>query len=190
MSYSQITGHRSMIFDGVRNAAYARALEKAIRPDSVVMDLGAGLGVHGFNAARLGAAQVHLVEPASVMEATAMVAKGNNFNNVHIHTCRAEELELDTPVDVLVSVFTGHFLLTEDLLPSLFRARDKFLAPGGTMIPDRGRMEVMPVSAPGFYQRFIDSWNSYPEHAHEHEATEIDAVACLAREGLQQIAID
>jgi hypothetical protein len=44
-----------MIFDGVRNGAYARALAKVITPNTTVMDLGAGLGVHGLMAAKLGA---------------------------------------------------------------------------------------------------------------------------------------
>ena len=119
MSYSDVTGHHSMVFDNLRNAAYTRALQKVVGPTTTVMDLGAGLGVHGLSAAMLGAAKVHLVEPAPVLEVAGKVAADNGLNNVHCHNCRAEELELDGKVDVLVSVFTGNFLLTEDLLPSL-----------------------------------------------------------------------
>ena len=68
MSYSDVVGHRSMLFDSTRNRAYARALEKVITPDTTVMDLGAGLGVHGLFAARLGAKKVYLVEPTAVIE--------------------------------------------------------------------------------------------------------------------------
>ena len=136
MSYSDVSGHHSMVFDGLRNAAYARAMRQAIKPGTTVMDLGAGLGVHGLQAALLGAAQVHLVEPAPVLEVARQVAAANGLANVHCHNCRAEELQLDDRVDVLVSVFTGNFLLTEDLLPSLFHARDRFLSHGGTLIPD------------------------------------------------------
>ena len=159
MSYSDVTGHRSMVFDDVRNAAYARALAKVIRPGTVVMDLGAGLGVHGFSAARLGAASVHLVEPAPIIEVTRMLAAANGLANVHCHPCRVEELQLSSPVDVIVSVLTGNFLLTEDLLPSLFHARDRFLAPDGRMIPDRARMEIVPVNAPDYYGRHVDIWS-------------------------------
>ena len=42
-------------FDKVRNEAYARALGKVVGPQTTVIDLGAGLGVHGLNAACLGA---------------------------------------------------------------------------------------------------------------------------------------
>ena len=174
MSYSDVSGHHSMVFDGLRNAAYARAMRQAIKPGTTVMDLGAGLGVHGLQAALLGAAQVHLVEPAPVLEVARQVAAANGLANVHCHNCRAEELQLDDRVDVLVSVFTGNFLLTEDLLPSLFHARDRFLAHGGTLIPHRGRMEVVPVSAPDYYRKHVDAWGDYPVHAREHGLPGLD----------------
>ena len=165
MSYSSISDHRSMVLDGHRNAAYMRALEKVVASGCKVMDLGAGLGVHGLNAAYLGAEKVYLVEPAPVIEAARLVASANNLLNVECHPCRVEELQLDEQVDVIVSVFTGNFLLTEDLLPSLFYARDHFLAPGGKMIPDRARMEVVPVTAADYYLEHIEAWSAYPEHA-------------------------
>ena len=39
-----------MATDDVRNAAYAMAIEQSITPGCVVLDLGAGLGVHGLMA--------------------------------------------------------------------------------------------------------------------------------------------
>ena len=171
-----------MVFDGLRNAAYFRALQKVVTPDTTVMDMGAGLGVHGLNAATLGAAAVHLVEPSPVLEVARKIAAENGLKNIHCHPCRAEELQLGERVDILVSVFTGNFLLTEDLLPSLFHARDKFLKPGGQMIPDRARMEVVPVSVPDYYRECIDTWNAYPEHAalHDEPALDYQAVRSFA----------
>jgi PRMT5 oligomerisation domain/Ribosomal protein L11 methyltransferase (PrmA) len=162
LSYSRISDHRAMVFDSRRNQAYLRALEKVITPATTVMDLGAGLGVHGLNAARLGAARVLLVEPAPVIEVARQIAADNQLHNVACFPCRVEELDLQEKVDVIVSVFTGNFLLTEDLLPSLFYARDHFLAPGGKMIPDGARMEVMPVMAAEYYQKHIESWRVGP----------------------------
>jgi predicted RNA methylase len=94
-----------MIFDGIRNAAYTRALKKAITPDTTVMDLGAGLGLHGLIAVRLGAAKAYLVEPTDVIEVARRVAADNNLDEVECIHARVEELELDIKVDVLVSVF-------------------------------------------------------------------------------------
>ena len=174
MSYFDVTDHRAMVFDGVRNRAYARALEKLVGPGTTVLDLGAGLGVHGLTAARLGAAAVHLVEPSPVLEVARRVAADNGLDNIHCHACTAQDLCLDARVDVLVSVFTGNFLLGEDLLPTLFRARDDFLAPGGSMVPDRARMEVVPVSAPAYYGEQIDQWCTYAGAGSARDAPSVD----------------
>ncbi|MEA3410011.1 MAG: 50S ribosomal protein L11 methyltransferase [Pseudomonadota bacterium] len=148
-----------MIFDDTRNVAYTRALKRVVTPDSVVMDLGAGLGIHGLVAAKLGARRVYLVEPANIGVLSERIARANGLEGrVTCVSGRVQELELPEKVDVIVSVFTGNFLLTEDLLPSLFLARDRFLAPGGTLLPDRARMEVVPVSAPGYHAKHIAGW--------------------------------
>ncbi|HEY6130420.1 MAG TPA: class I SAM-dependent methyltransferase, partial [Halioglobus sp.] len=159
MPYTRISDHRSMVFDTRRNQAYQRALKKVVTATTTVMDLGAGLGVHGLNAARLGAARVWLVEPAPIIEVARQIAADNRLSNVSCFPCRVEELELEDKSDVIVSVFTGNFLLDEDLLPSLFYARDHYLVPGGTLIPDRARMEVVPVMAADYYQKHVASWS-------------------------------
>ena len=122
------------------------------------MDLGAGLGVHGLYAASLGAGRVCLVEPSPVIEIARLIAVDNGLDNVSCFSCRVEDLEFPGPVDVILSVFTGNFLLTEDLLPSLFFARDRFLSPAGTLIPDRATMVVVPVMAEEYYREHVDVW--------------------------------
>lgn len=160
-AYSQPQGHRSMVFDDVRNTYYAEAIKKAVNERSTVLDLGAGLGLHGLMAAQAGARKVYLVEPAPILEVTRQLVSENNLHEqVECISERIEEVDLPGKVDVIVSVFTGNFLLTEDLLPSLFFARDKFLAPGGKLIPDRAVMEVVPVSAAAYYAKHIDCWNT------------------------------
>jgi predicted RNA methylase len=67
MSYLSVASHRRMALDARRNDAYYAALAGAIRSESVVLDLGAGTGVHGLMAARLGARRVYLVEPEDII---------------------------------------------------------------------------------------------------------------------------
>jgi len=161
MSYNNIASHHSMIFDEHRNALYGDAIRKCVDSESIVLDLGAGMGLHGFMAAKAGARKVYLVEPADVLDVAAMAGQSNELAaNVQYIKKIIEETQIPDPIDIIISVFTGNFLLTEDLLPSLIYARNKFLAPAGRLIPDRAKMEVVPVMSPEFYDKHINSWLS------------------------------
>lgn len=164
MSYVNVSSHRRMALDGVRNDAYARALSRVIGPETVVLDLGAGIGVHGLMAAKFGARRVYLVEQEDIIAIADENVRANGMQDVVscIHG-RIENVQLPERVDVIVSVLTGNFLLTEDLIPSLLYARDRFLKPGGTMIPSEATMSVVPVSAPAFHENEIACW-SIPAH--------------------------
>jgi hypothetical protein len=160
MAYSSVKAQRPMVLDGVRNAAYAKALQEIITPASVVLDVGAGMGVLGLLAAQAGARRVYLAEPEDVLALAAKTAQAHGWGaRVTCLPGRIEEVELPERVDVIVSVFTGNFLLEEDLLPSLFYARDKYLKPGGALLPSRAVMEAVPVSAPELHQREVAAWS-------------------------------
>jgi precorrin-6B methylase 2 len=149
-----------MALDARRNAAYHAALVNAVGAESVVLDLGAGTGVHGLMAARLGAKRVYLVEPEEIISVAEEIARANGLD--HVVRCvqgRIEEVQLPEPVDVIVSVLTGNFLLTEDLLPSLLHARNGMLKPGGCLIPSAATMEAAPVSAPAVHAAEVSSWS-------------------------------
>jgi len=160
MIYSQVGSHRSMVFDEYRNELYARAIRTFVTPDSVVLDLGAGLGVHGLLAAAAGAKRVYLVEPEPVVKLAEEIARANGLaDRIVILEGRIEEVELPEQVDLIVSVFTGNLLYTEDLLPSLFHARDRYLKPGGHLIPDYAELVLAPVSAPDIHATHIGRWS-------------------------------
>lgn len=153
-----------MALDARRNAAYYAALASVVNPESVVLDLGAGTGVHGLMAARLGARRVYLVEPEDIISVADEIAHANGLDRiVRCIQGRIEDVELPEPVDVIVSVLTGNFLLTEDLLPALICAREKTLKPGGCLIPSAGTMEAVPVCAPEVHATEVGSW-SQPQH--------------------------
>ena len=51
---------------------------------------------------------------------------------------KMEEVELPFPkVDIIISEWMGYFLLYESMLDTVLYARDKYLAPGGLIFPDK-----------------------------------------------------
>jgi SAM-dependent methyltransferase len=150
-----------MALDRVRNDAYAAALGQVVGPETVVLDLGAGTGLHGLMAARMGARRVYLVDPEDIITVAGEIAVANGLGDrVHCIQGRIEDVALPEQVDVIVSVLTGNFLVTEDLLQTLFHARDRVLKPGGVLIPSAATMEAAPVSAEKLHAESIGSWSA------------------------------
>ena len=161
MSYSRLATHRAMVCDARRNELYARAIRDHVTQDSIVLDLGAGLGLHGLIAAAAGAKRVYLVEPEPVLQIALDIARTNGLSERIIAVeGRIEEVALPERVDLITSVLTGNLLFSEDLVPSLLKARDRYLKPGGLVLPDLAHLVLVPVSAPGLHARYIGEWSS------------------------------
>jgi len=100
--------------------------------------------------ARAGAAHVFAVDASEIISK----ARENIFHaglSETITTLHGKMEEVDLPVDqvdVIVSEWMGYCLLFEAMLPSVLFARDKYLAPGGLMVPSHTNMWVAPVSDP------------------------------------------
>ena len=161
MSYGQLASHASMVFDEVRNRAYLDAMQALIGPETVVLDLGAGIGVLGLLAAKAGARHVYCVEPSPVARHIRPLAEANGVGDrVTAIQSRIEDAVLPEQVDLIVSVFTGNLLFTEGLLPSLYAARDRHLKPGGRLLPDRARLMLQAVDASGGYGDVVARFRS------------------------------
>lgn len=159
MSYHTLAGQASMAFDARRNAWYAAAIRRRVTPRSVVLDLGAGLGILGLIAAAAGARKVYLVEPEPVVRLARRIAADNGLaERVEILEGRIEEVVLPEPVDWILSVCTGNLLFSEDLLGSLYHARDRYLKPGGGVLPERAQLLARAVSAPHLHGRLFERW--------------------------------
>ncbi len=153
--------HRRMLADEVRSAAFEAALRRVIVPgETVVADIGAGTGVLGFMAQRLGAKEVHLIEHGPVIELAAKLADDNQLPGLHfwqVHSCEI----LDPPqVDVVVAEILGNFALEENALETLNDAR-RYLRPGGMLIPCSIEQYVAPLIDDCFW-RELRSWDHIP----------------------------
>jgi precorrin-6B methylase 2 len=142
----RIEYHRTLIADGVRNAAFVSALQQVIKKgETVVADIGAGTGVLGLLAAQLGAREVHLYEVAEVAGVAREILKRNRFANCHLVPCHSIEMQDPPRGDVVVSETLGNYPFEENIIETLNDVLKRHLKPGGIVIPARLEQFVAPV---------------------------------------------
>jgi predicted RNA methylase len=134
--YAEFEVHRTMICDRVRTGAFRRAIDSVVRPGDIVLDVGAGSGILSVFAARAGAARVYAVERTSAAVLAQELAAANGAAEI-IEVIHGDitGVELPERVDVIVSEWLGGFGIDEGMLAPVIAARDRWLKPGGVMIP-------------------------------------------------------
>ena len=154
-----VRGHGSMLRDARRVDAYARALAENVRPGDVVVEIGAGTGLFAILACRAGAKKVYAIESDDVIELGRENAVANGYGDriEFIHDL-STRVDLAERADVIVSDVRGVLPLFEAGLASLIDARERFLAPGGRMIPSRDRVMAAAVEAPDLHRELAAPW--------------------------------
>lgn len=161
-SYSSFGIHREMLSDKVRMDAYGQAILKnpSLLSGATVLDVGCGTGILSLFAAQAGASRVIGVDASAKMASVAtQIAKDNGLLRIgsicngdqqctgviEIVHGMVEDLEKSLQiepqsVDVLLSEWMGYCLLYESMLGSVLYARDRWLKPGGAVLPDTATM--------------------------------------------------
>ncbi len=144
--------------DEVRTGAYHAALQRAVRPGAVVLDVGTGAGMFALLACRAGARRVYAVEGEDIVHLGRQLAAANGLaDRMEFIQGMSTQLKLPEPVDIIVSDIRGALPLHLTSLPSLIDARERWLAPGGIMIPQRDSLWVALASTPELYQARVAS---------------------------------
>ncbi len=158
--YSLI-GYGSMIEDHPRIMAYVAALRQAVRPGSVVLDIGAGTGIFSLLSIQFGAAHVHAVEPNDAIRVARTIAEANGYSDrITFHQTISTEINLPAPADVIISDLRGVLPLLEHHIPSIVDARQGHLADGGHLIPQCDTIWAALVDSAESYQQYQRPWVS------------------------------
>jgi type I protein arginine methyltransferase len=148
-----------MFADRIRTQAYARALREAINPDSVVLDIGTGIGIFAMLACQFGARRVYAIEPDDAIQVAREIAAANGFaDRIEFIQELSTRITIPERVDVIVSDLRGVLPLFRHHIPSIADARKRFLAPDGVLIPQQDLLWAAVSEAPDLYERYARLW--------------------------------
>jgi len=150
-----------MIADTARMGTYAAALRQVVKSDSVVMDLGSGPGVFALLACKLGARRVYAVEPSNVIGLAREAAAANGFaDRIQFFESMSTEITVDERASIIVSDLRGVLPWFQQHIPSIIDARERHLARGGTLIPQRDRVWAAVIEADDRYEELVAPWEN------------------------------
>ena len=153
-----------MFYDKVRMEAYTEALRRSVKPGSVVADIGAGTGIMSLLACQYGARKVYAIDPNDAIHVLPAIARENGYEDrIECIQELSNRVTLPEQVDVIVSDMRGAMPVIGNALVALADARDRFLKPGGVLMPQQDTIYLALVEAPDYYANYIDIWrhNAY-----------------------------
>lgn len=150
-SYLDVSTHKDMLRDVVRTSAYAEAIRAAVKPGQRVIDFGSGTGVLAIFAARAGA-QVDAIERTAMVGRAREIARLSGCPDIRFHHADHDSFRSEARADVIISEWMGHAIFYESMLEPLIALRQRWLAPGGVMLPARIDLACALVSDEDLYE--------------------------------------
>jgi type I protein arginine methyltransferase len=155
----EFTAYGRMIEDRMRVAAYGNALRQAIRPGVTVLEIGTGPGFFAILASQLGARRVFAIEPSDIIQVARENAAANQCGDrIEFIQDLSTKVMLQAKVDIIVSDLRGILPLFQLHIPSIIDARQRFLAPGGILIPQEDKIWAGVIEAPKTYEEIVGPW--------------------------------
>ncbi|MEK6249406.1 MAG: 50S ribosomal protein L11 methyltransferase [Planctomycetales bacterium] len=149
--------------NSMRTEAFTQALQRAITPASVVLDIGTGAGYFALVAARFGARHVYAIEPNPIIQVGQEAAIANALDDrITFLQAKSTDVTLPEQADIIISDIGGALPLCGPLIEALEDARQRLQVPGGKMIPQADMLCATVVQSPRAYSQLVDPWDHNP----------------------------
>lgn len=98
-------------------------------------------------AVKAGAKHVIGVDMSTIIEKAREIVEVNGMSDkITLLQGKMEEVTLPVDkVDIIISEWMGYFLLYESMLDTVLLARDRYLAPGGLIFPDKAHIYMAAI---------------------------------------------
>jgi len=163
-SYNHHGIHEEMLKDEVRTRSYRDAIYQNAHlfKDKVVLDVGCGTAILSMFAVKAGAKHVIGVDMSSIIEKAREIVEVNGMTSkITLLQGKMEEVTLPfDKVDIIVSEWMGYFLLYESMLETVLFARDRYLAPGGKIFPDKATIFMAGIEDGDYKEEKINFWDN------------------------------
>lgn len=148
-----------MIADRERFDAYSSAIARAVRHGDVVAEIGCGPGVFSFLACRAGARKVYAIDTEEIVHFARELAVANGFaDRMEFIQGDSRNVALPERADVIISDIRGSLPFFAHAIASLEDARQRLLASGGRLIPQRDTLRAALIEADEFYSKLLRPW--------------------------------
>ncbi|KAM9886324.1 hypothetical protein OXX69_013781, partial [Metschnikowia pulcherrima] len=119
-----------------------------------------GTGILSMFAVKAGAKHVYSVDMSSIIDKAKQIVSLNGFSDkITLIQGKLEDIQLPVDsVDIIVSEWMGYFLLYESMLDTVLYARDKYLVPGGLILPDKCSMYIAGIEDGNYKNDKIHYW--------------------------------
>ena len=146
-----LTIHESLLRDAARNTALFEALRKSLAKGATVLDIGSGSGVWAIASAQMGADRVVAIEQEPLLAGLInnLALENGVADRVQVIQGNSAQIQLDIKCDLVISETIGHLIFDEQIVQIMIDARQRFLRPGGVLIPNAVTLLVAPANYSG-----------------------------------------
>ena len=145
--------HIKMMNDKHRNECFKQAIQKLVKPDDLILDIGTGSGLLAMYSRDAGSQQVVACEQNPLIaEAAKKIIKDNSMSDyITVINSNSKNIkvgkELPRKADLIVSEIFSSEMVGEGILETFLDSRNRLLAEDGQVIPESSEIKIALIAS-------------------------------------------